>query len=495
MTTLPQTSETGQICYLKNEQIQKQQHPMKITIFGSGYIGLVTAACLADMNNDVLCVDIDADKITALQAGFVPVFEAQLHDLVVRNMSAKRLQFSTDTTKAVAHGDVLFIAVGTPPLPDGSADTRYVMDVARQIGLHVNSFKAVVIKSTVPVGTAALVKNAVLKALKTRVQAHEWPAAEEALSVVSNPEFLKEGSAVADFMHPERIILGCDADSAGLRAKAMMTALYEPFSQVPTFHMDVKSAELTKYAANAMLATRISLMNELANLADSLGADIEHVRQGIGADSRIGADFLYAGIGYGGSCFPKDVQALVQAGTQRGRSMDVLGAVHAVNQSQKRVLVDKIMAKMGADLRGKTLALWGLAYKPNTDDMREAPSRIIVAELLARGAQLRVFDPAAMPNATQVLMAELGESAMANVTFCKNAMDALRGADALILATEWAEFKAPDLDKMHALLASPTVFDGRNQFDPEAMRAAGFNYHAIGRPVQAAQAAAIAPSK
>ncbi len=452
---------------------------MKITIFGSGYIGLVTAACMADMNNDVLCVDIDADKITALQAGFVPIFEAHLQDIAVRNMTAKRLQFSTDTMQAVAHGDVLFIAVGTPPLPDGAADTRYVMDVARQIGLHLNSFKAVVIKSTVPVGTAALVKTAVLKVL----QAREFPAAEEALSVMSNPEFLKEGSAVADFMHPERIILGCDADSVGMRAKALMTALYEPFSKVPTFHMDVKSAELTKYAANAMLATRISLMNELANLADSLEADIEHVRQGIGADSRIGADFLYAGIGYGGSCFPKDVQALVQAGQQRGRSMDVLSAVHAVNQSQKRVLVDKISAEMGANLCGKTLALWGLAYKPNTDDMREAPSRIIVAELLARGAQLRVFDPAAMPNAEQMLQAELGGVGMANITFCRNAIDALREADALVLVTEWAEFQAVDLDKMHALLASPRVFDGRNQFNPEAMQAAGFSYHAIGRSV------------
>lgn len=467
---------------------------MKITIFGSGYIGLVTAACLADMNNDVLCVDIDTDKITALQAGFVSIFEAHLQDIVVRNLSAKRLQFSTDTPQAVAHGDVLFIAVGTPPLPDGAADTRYVMDVARQIGLHLNSFKAVVIKSTVPVGTAAGVKTTVLNVLQSR----GWSTGQDALSVVSNPEFLKEGSAVADFMHPERIILGCDKDSAGLRAKALMTALYEPFSKVPTFHMDVKSAELTKYAANAMLATRISLMNELANLADSLGADIEHVRQGIGADPRIGADFLYAGIGYGGSCFPKDVQALVQAGQQLGRSMDVLGAVHAVNQSQKRVLVDKISAHMGADLRGKTLALWGLAYKPNTDDMREAPSRIIVAELLALGAQLRLYDPAAMPNAAQVLLVELGEGAMAHITFCHDAMEALRGADALVLATEWAEFQTLDLDKVHALLASPTVFDGRNQFDPQAMQAAGFSYHAIGRPMHAsttAIATATAPCK
>lgn len=451
---------------------------MKITIFGSGYIGLVTAACLADINNEVLCVDIDADKITALQAGFVPIFEAHLQDVVVRNMTAKRLQFSTDTAQAVAHGDVLFIAVGTPPLPDGAADTRYVMDVAQQIGRYLNSFKAVVVKSTVPVGTAESVKLAILDMLQSRC----LPAKQDALSVVSNPEFLKEGSAVADFMHPERIILGCDADSAGLRAKALMTALYEPFSTVPTFHMDVKSAELTKYAANAMLATRISLMNELANLADSLGADIEHVRQGIGADSRIGADFLYAGIGYGGSCFPKDVQALVQAGQQRGRSMDVLGAVHAVNQSQKLVLVDKICAQLGADLRGKTLALWGLAYKPNTDDMREAPSRVIVAKLLARGAQLRVFDPASMPNAVQVLQAELGQERMSKITFCHDAMDALRGADALVLATEWAEFQTADLGKAHALMNAPMVFDGRNQFDPLAMQAAGFSYHAIGRP-------------
>jgi UDPglucose 6-dehydrogenase len=451
---------------------------MKITIFGSGYIGLVTAACMADMNNEVLCVDIDADKITALQAGFVPIFEAHLQDIVVRNMTAKRLQFSTDTTQAVLHGDALFIAVGTPPLPDGAADTGDVMDVARQIGLHLNSFKAVVIKSTVPVGTAARVKAEVLNALLARGLSNT----QEALSVVSNPEFLKEGSAVADFMHPERIILGCDADSAGLRAKALMNALYEPFSTVPTFHMDVKSAELTKYATNAMLAARISLMNELANLADSLGADIEHVRLGIGADSRIGPDFLYAGIGYGGSCFPKDVQALVHAGKQAGRPMAVLSAVHAVNQLQKRVLMDKIVARMGADLRGKTFAFWGMAYKPDTDDMREAPSRVLVAELLARGAQLRVFDPAAMDNAAHALQAELDDGLMANITFCENAMGALIGADALVLATEWAEFQAADLCKVLSLLKSPTIFDGRNQFDPDTMRSAGFDYYAIGRP-------------
>ena len=451
---------------------------MKITIFGSGYIGLVTAACLADMNNDVLCVDIDAEKITALQAGFIPIFEAQLQDIVVRNMTAKRLRFSTDTAQAVAHGDVLFIAVGTPPLPDGAADTRYVLDVAKQIGQHLAGFKAVVIKSTVPVGTAALVKAEVFKALESR----GIPAAGEALSVVSNPEFLKEGSAVADFMQPERIILGCDADSAGMRAKALLKALYEPFSKVPTFHMDVKSAELTKYAANAMLASRISLMNELANLADALGADVEHVRQGIGADSRIGPDFLYAGIGYGGSCFPKDVQALVHMGQRQGQAMQVLGAVHAVNQSQKRVLIDKISARLGTDLSGKTLAIWGLAYKPNTDDMREAPSRVIMAELLARGARLQVFDPAAMTNAAQVLLLDLGDAAMACVRFCDSAMDALRGADALVLATEWAEFKTADLPTMKALMKSPLVFDGRNLFDPVAMQAEGFSYQAMGRP-------------
>lgn len=451
---------------------------MKITIFGSGYIGLVTAACLADMNNDVLCVDIDADKITALQAGFVPIFEAHLQNIVVRNMTAKRLRFSTDTPQAVVHGEVLFIAVGTPPLPDGAADTRYVLDVAQQIGLYLDCFKAVVIKSTVPVGTAALVKGAILKTLQSR----GFSAAEEALSVVSNPEFLKEGSAVADFMHPERIILGCDADPTGLRAKALMTALYEPFSKVPTFHMDVKSAELTKYAANAMLASRISLMNELANLADTLGADVEHVRQGIGADPRIGPDFLYAGIGYGGSCFPKDVQALVHMGQRQGQAMQLLSAVHAVNQSQKRVLKDKISVHMGLDLSGKTLAIWGLAYKPNTDDMREAPSRVLVSGLLARGAQLQVFDPAAMPNAERLLLAELGSAVMARIRFCDSAMDALRGADALILATEWAEFKAADLSKMKKLMKTPLVFDGRNQFDPAAMQAEGFSYQAIGRP-------------
>ena len=459
---------------------------MKITIFGSGYIGLVTAACLADMNNDVLCVDIDADKITALQAGFIPIFEAQLQEIVVRNMTAKRLHFSGDAAQGVAHGDVLFIAVGTPPLSDGAADTRYVLDVAQQIGLHLDSFKAVVIKSTVPVGTADLVKAAVLNTLESRgfAAADDETSDEtsQTLSVVSNPEFLKEGSAVADFMRPERIILGCDADNAGLRAKALMTALYEPFSQVPTFHMDVKSAELTKYAANAMLASRISLMNELANLADALGADVEHVRRGIGADSRIGPDFLYAGIGYGGSCFPKDVQALVHMGQLQGQTMQLLCAVHAVNQSQKRVLKDKIKTQLGLDLSGKTLAIWGLAYKPNTDDMREAPSLVLIAGLIEHGAQLQVFDPAAMPNATQLLQAELGPVAMTKIRFCDSAMDALQDVDALILATEWAEFKTADLSKMKRLMKTPLVFDGRNQFDPAAMQAEGFSYQAIGRP-------------
>ena len=455
---------------------------MKITLFGSGYIGLVTAACLADMNNDVLCVDVDVDKITALQAGFIPIFEAQLQEIVVRNMTAKRLHFSSDAAQGVAHGDVLFIAVGTPPVSDGAADTRYVLDAAQQIGWHMDSFKAVVIKSTVPVGTGALVKAVVLKTLESRGFAAADDETSQALSVVSNPEFLKEGSAVADFMRPERIVLGCDADNAGLRAKALMTALYEPFSQVPTFHMDVKSAELTKYAANAMLASRISLMNELANLADALGADVEQVRRGIGADSRIGPDFLYAGIGYGGSCFPKDVQALVRMGQQQGQAMQLLSAVHAVNQSQKRVLEDKISMQLGQDLSGKTLAIWGLAYKPNTDDMREAPSRVLIAGLIEHGAQLQVFDPAAMPNAAQLLQAELGPAAMAKIRFCDTAMDTLRGVDALILATEWAEFKTADLSKMKRLMKTPLVFDGRNQFDPAAMQAEGFSYQAIGRP-------------
>ena len=455
---------------------------MKITLFGSGYIGLVTAACLADMNNDVLCVDVDVDKITALQAGFIPIFEAQLQEIVVRNMTAKRLHFSSDAAQGVAHGDVLFIAVGTPPVSDGAADTRYVLDAAQQIGWHMDSFKAVVIKSTVPVGTGALVKAVVLKTLESRGFAAADDETSQALSVVSNPEFLKEGSAVADFMRPERIVLGCDADNAGLRAKALMTALYEPFSQVPTFHMDVKSAELTKYAANAMLASRISLMNELANLADALGADVEQVRRGIGADSRIGPDFLYAGIGYGGSCFPKDVQALVRMGQQQGQAMQLLSAVHAVNQSQKRVLKDKISMQLGQDLSGKTLAIWGLAYKPNTDDMREAPSRVLIAGLIEHGAQLQVFDPAAMPNAAQLLQAELGPAAMAKIRFCDTAMDTLRGVDALILATEWAEFKTADLSKMKRLMKTPLVFDGRNQFDPAAMQAEGFSYQAIGRP-------------
>jgi UDPglucose 6-dehydrogenase len=451
---------------------------MNVSIFGSGYIGLVTAACLADMNNDVLCVDIDTDKITALQAGYIPIYEAQLQEIVVRNMTAKRLQFSTDLAQAVNHGDVLFIAVGTPPLPDGAANTCHVMDVAELIGQNLSSFKAVVIKSTVPVGTAAQVKMTMLATLRDR----RFAAAEDVVSVISNPEFLKEGSAVVDFMRSERIILGSDGDRAGLHAKALLAALYEPFSTVPTFHMDNKSAELTKYAANAMLASRISLMNELANLADVLGADIEHVRQGVGADSRIGADFLYAGIGYGGSCFPKDVQALIRIGQQQGQAMALLSAVHAVNQSQKRTLVDKISVQLGDDLSGKILAIWGLAYKPNTDDMREAPSRVIVAELLARGATLRVFDPAAMANAHALFDEEFEDSVTSNIIFCPTALDALQGVDGLLLATDWEEFRAVDLVKMKAFMKSPIIFDGRNQFDSTVMQAEGFRHYGIGRP-------------
>jgi UDPglucose 6-dehydrogenase len=439
---------------------------MKVTIIGSGYVGLVSGACVAEMGNHVVCLDVDARKIAMLQQGDVPIHEPGLDRLIERNVAAGRISFTTDAALAVAHGTLVFIGVGTPPDEDGSADLSYVLAAARTIGSHMSDYKVIVDKSTVPVGTADRVREAVSCTLKER-------GCELDFAVVSNPEFLKEGAAIDDFMKPDRIIIGSDDE----RATLLMRALYAPFNrnhdrlQV----MDARSAELTKYAANAMLATRISFMNELARLAEKVGADIELVRRGIGSDPRIGTHFLYAGTGYGGSCFPKDVKALVRSGRDHGVELQVLSAVEAANEKQKHVLIDKISQRFGADLSGRRFAIWGLAFKPNTDDMREAPSRVIVPELLKRGASLQLFDPVAMAEARRLF------DGVSGVEFCDTPEAALAGCDALLIVTEWSAFKSPDFDAIRSILMQPVVFDGRNLFDPALMREYGIEYHAIGR--------------
>ena len=440
---------------------------MKITMIGTGYVGLVTGTCLAEVGNDVLCVDVDARKIEILNQGGVPIHEPGLEAMIARNVAAGRLRFTTDLDAAVAHGALQFIAVGTPPEEDGSADMQYVLNAARNIGRRMSEFKIVVDKSTVPVGTADRVRAAIAEEL--RIRGVDTPYA-----VVSNPEFLKEGAAVEDFMRPDRVVIGADDE----RAIAMMRAVYAPFQRnhERLLLMDVRSAELTKYAANAMLATRISFMNELANLADALGADIEHVRQGIGSDPRIGWQFLYPGVGYGGSCFPKDVKALQHTATELGRPLQILGAVETANEAQKLRLVEKVVARLGADLAGCRFALWGLAFKPNTDDMREAPSLEIIAALAARGARIVAYDPVAMPEARRVF----GDAP--HIAYAATPMDALTGADALIVVTEWKEFRSPDFDALRAALKQPLVFDGRNLYEPALVRAAGLEYFSIGRP-------------
>ena len=453
---------------------------MKITIIGTGYVGLVTGACLAELGNDVFCLDLDQSKIDLLNAGGIPIHEPGLSELVARNRASKRLTFSTDIAASVAHGEVQFIAVGTPPDEDGSADLQYVLAAARSIGKYMTEFKVIVDKSTVPVGTADKV-NAALR--------HELAARDLTLpfSVVSNPEFLKEGAAVEDFMRPDRIVIGCDATPEGVQAHQIMKLLYAPFNRnhERTFWMDVRSAEFTKYAANAMLATRISFMNELANLADHVGADIEAVRHGIGSDPRIGHSFLYAGCGYGGSCFPKDVQALERTARDFGQELLILQAVEAVNNRQKHVLGEKIRKRFGADLHGRHFAVWGLAFKPNTDDMREASSRVLIRELLERGATVAVYDPVAMVEGQRALALDFASdaAAFARIRFADSSIDALAQADALAIVTEWKAFRSPDFKQLKSLLKAPVIFDGRNLFEPEAMVAAGFEYHGIGRSV------------
>ena len=439
---------------------------MRLTIIGSGYVGLVTGACFAEVGNEVLCLDVDEAKIRLLESGGVPIYEPGLKELIQRNRKAGRLGFTTDPQRAADFGVMQLIAVGTPPDEDGSADLTHVVAAARAIGRCMNDYRVIVDKSTVPVGTADKVREAIASELRARGK-------DIAFAVIANPEFLKEGAAVEDFMRPDRVIIGSDDD----HATALMRDLYGPFqrSHERLVVMDVRSAELTKYAANAMLATRISFMNELANLAERLGADIEQVRRGIGSDPRIGFHFLYPGTGYGGSCFPKDVQALARTAEEAGSDLPILRAVEQVNREQKRVLVKKIVARFGENLAGRRFALWGLAFKPNTDDLREAPSRVVIAELLARGAAVAAYDPAAMAEARRVYSGE------ARVEFADSPPAALAGADALVIVTEWQEFRSPDFEAIRAALKTPAIFDGRNLYDPRTVKRSGLEYYPIGR--------------
>ena len=439
---------------------------MKITVIGAGYVGLVSGACLAEMGNHVVCLDVDPRKIEVLNNGGIPIHEPGLDKVVQRNAAAGRLQFTTDVQVAVAHGALQFIAVGTPPDEDGSADLQYVLAAARNIGRLMTDYKLVIDKSTVPVGTADKVKAAIQAELDARGVAIEF-------SVASNPEFLKEGAAVDDFMKPDRIVVGAE----GERAIELLRAVYAPFqrNRDKLVIMDVRSAELTKYAANAMLATRISFMNELALLAESLGADIELVRQGIGSDPRIGYHFLYAGCGYGGSCFPKDVKALIRTASETGRDLKVLQAVEDANDAQKQVLVHKIVKRFGEDLAGRRFAIWGLAFKPNTDDMREASARVLIAELLARGATVCAYDPVAITEARRIFGDE------PRIAYADNPEEALEGADALAIVTEWKEFRSPDFAHIVRTLKTPVIFDGRNLYEPRIVREAGIDYQPIGR--------------
>jgi UDPglucose 6-dehydrogenase len=438
---------------------------MKISIIGTGYVGLVSGACLAEVGNNVLCLDLNPEKIRILKSGGIPIHEPGLEEMVKRNVEAGRLHFTTDVAESVAWGKVQFIAVGTPPDEDGSADLQHVVSAARAIGQHMDSSKIVVDKSTVPVGTADRVREAISSELGKRNAAVPF-------YVVSNPEFLKEGAAVEDFMRPDRIVIGAEEPEA-IQA---MRSLYAPFQRnhERLILMDVKSAELTKYAANAMLATRISFMNELALLAERVGADIEHVRQGIGSDPRIGYKFLYPGCGYGGSCFPKDVKAIIRTAADQGMDLKIMNAVERVNDRQKSVVLDKIVSVFGEDLKDKQFALWGLAFKPNTDDMREAPARVILEGLRARGARVVAYDPVAMAEARRLY-------SETELTLVDSPMAAVTGSDALVVVTEWKAFRSPDFEALKATLKVPVVFDGRNIYEPEQVREAGLLYHGIGR--------------
>jgi UDPglucose 6-dehydrogenase len=461
---------------------------MKISVLGTGYVGLVTGSCLAELGNEVICFDVDRRKVDLLCAGGVPIHEEGLPQLIERNVRTGRLGFTADAARAVHHGDVVFIAVGTPPGEDGAADLQYVLAAGRCIGRHMQGFKVVVEKSTVPVGTAERLRAAIEEELSARRGDGDHAAGSGLqalpLALVSNPEFLKEGAAVDDFMRPDRIVIGTERGAAGQLAREVMNRLYAPFNRQRDrmIHMDVRAAEFTKYAANAMLATRISFMNELANLAEKVGVDIEQVRRGVGSDPRIGYSFLYAGLGYGGSCFPKDVQALVHTAATHGQRLQVLEAVRAVNDAQKHVLVGKIVARFGEDLRGRRFAVWGLAFKPETDDMREAPSRIVIQALLARGAEVVAHDPVAMDEARRVLEGDLEGRAelLARLHFAPAPMAAVEAADALVILTDWKVFKSPSFSALKSALRQPLIFDGRNLYEPE-IRGQGFDYLAIGR--------------
>jgi UDPglucose 6-dehydrogenase len=441
---------------------------MKIAFHGTGYVGLVTGACIADTGNHVMCVDTDADKVKRLQQGEIPIYEPGLGPIVQRNCANGRLQFTTDVSAAVSFADIQVIAVGTPPDEDGSADMQYVLAVANSIGAGMDSYKVIVNKSTVPVGTADKVSEAITKQLAEK-------GAEIDFDVVSNPEFLKEGTAVNDFMKPDRIIVGADSE----RAKALIKEMYEPFNRNHDrmIFMDVRSAELTKYAANTMLATKISFMNELAGIAERMGADIEQVRVGMGSDPRIGYEFIYPGCGFGGSCFPKDVRALVHASDKLGFNAELVRAVEEVNNRQKEVVFAKLLLHFNGDLKGKTIALWGLSFKPNTDDMREAPSRNFMEAVWAAGANIQAYDPVAAEEAQRIY----GDRA--DLLLCDSAQGALKSADALVVVTEWREFRSPDFESIRNALSNPVVIDGRNIYDPTHMHDLGFTYYSIGRSV------------
>lgn len=432
---------------------------MRIGVFGAGYVGLVTGTCLAEMGNEVVCCEVDEEKVSQLESGHIPIYEPGLEELIERNIAEGRLFFTTDFQRTVKSNEVIFIAVGTPADEDGSADLSHVLDVARTIGREANESKIVVNKSTVPIGTADAVAEMLAE------------SSEHELMVVSNPEFLKEGTAVDDFMRPDRVIIGTTSE----RAREVMSALYAPFLRTgnPIHFMDTRSAEMTKYAANAMLASRITFMNEIANLCERVGANVDQVRIGVGSDRRIGTAFLFPGIGFGGSCFPKDVRALAKLADEVDYEFAIIRAVHRVNESQKRSLVPKMRDHFG-DLAGLRIALWGLAFKPRTDDMREAPSLALVEDLLAEGVEICAFDPVAMANART----SLGDQ----IEYASHPYEALEGARALVIATEWNEFRFPDFERMKAALLEPVVFDGRNLYDPEAMKDRGFIYHSVGRP-------------
>lgn len=436
---------------------------MKIVVVGTGYVGLVTGTCFAEVGIDVICVDIDHNKIENLNKGVIPIFEPGLETLVAKNVSKGRLQFSTSLTESIKGADVAFIAVGTPPGEDGSADLKYVIGVAKEIGQHMNSYGVIVTKSTVPVGTAKKVEEAIKIELEKR-------QLNISFDVASNPEFLKEGAAIDDFLKPDRIVIGVSS----LKAEEVMRRLYKPFllNGHPIIFMDVSSAEMTKYAANSMLATKISFMNDIANLCEIVGADVNMVRKGIGSDARIGNKFIYPGIGYGGSCFPKDVKALIKTAAVNGYQMQILEAVEAVNEKQKSVLFDKVTNRFQGNIVGKTFAIWGLSFKPNTDDMREAPSLVIIEKILRAGGKVKAYDPIAIPETQHVL----GNK----IEYSNTEYEALENADALLIVTEWTDFRAPDFDKVKKALKNPIIFDGRNIYDTKELNELGFEYYGIG---------------